>query len=295
MVIKQKTVIRQATREDVPQLTRLLNLQYRNKFNEEYIYWQYFNSVNENTIFCLEVDGTIGGMFGVLPKMLSNGMIGLQAADMLISKEFRGKGLFSEIASSAFSFFSNKDFCFVLPNLKGKTAVEKSLEWDTVCKINEWQLDLTQYKNVSAGGKEPAYSGRLLRFQYSDETFQWRFQNPLYKYDKRLFQDNNYAYVKTFFDALNEQEFLDIVYTSSDSISISTLTAFLSELQHHDKHVVLSSWAMPGTNMAKNLSRLGFAEIERERYLCISGEEIIVNQLKDPQRWDLLQSDTEFY
>jgi hypothetical protein len=286
--------MRPATIDDIAALTPLFVLQYGKKFRDEYFHWQYFNGINSNKIFVLEKDKEVIGCFGVLPKLLSNGMKALQAADMLIGADHRSKGYFSSLAKFAFAAYTEKDFCFVLPNLNGKLAVEAALGWKTVCRINEWQLDLENNKTGSVKIDHKPSQQTLLRFQYDTKTIEWRFKNPLYHYSKFEFPDNNYIVSKIFSDKLNRSEIVDIVYHSSDEIDPVSVKSFIDSLDKKaDNKKIVSCWALPGTKMATYLLSLGFIEINKDRFLCI--DDFGKSGLNDPLKWDILQSDTEFY
>jgi len=131
---------------------------------------------------------------------------------MLVEKAYRKQALFRQIAEYAFNCFEKKDFLFVLPNFAGKSAVERNLNWKTLFKINEWQLDSNDFhkeKFIKTSTEENSF----FSFKYAAGTLAWRFnQNPLYDYKKRVFSSGEYAYIKKYEDTLNKKSYIDIVF-----------------------------------------------------------------------------------
>lgn len=287
--------IRDAKSGDAPALLKLLNQQYYNKFNLEYIHWQYFDNEN-NKLSCLVNGDEIIGMFGVLKKDLTNGLIGLQASDMLIQEGYRGHGIFKNLADYAFQRYSKKDFLFVLPNLNGKNAVEKKLNWKTLFRIDEWQLTGKNFK-IDSPEFENGNSKSGISFKYSESTIKWRFfDNPLYTYKKIDLAHDEFVFIKNYEDLLNNKLYVDIVFFSSDNIQFSDLGKLITEIKRSNSaEINITTWALPGTVLSNTLQEMGFQAIRRERYFCISvcNELEIINN--ETQFWNLYQSDTEFY
>lgn len=288
--------IRDAKSEDAPAILNLLNHQYNNKFNQEYICWQYFGN-EDNKLSCLVNGDEIIGMFGVLKKELTNGLIGLQASDMLIKEGYRGYGIFNKLADYAFHRYPKKDFLFVLPNLNGRNAIEKKLKWDTLFRIDEWQLTTNEFECNSTVSGENRNPKSALSFKYSELTLKWRFElNPLYVYKKIYLTPDEFAYIKNYKDPLNNKHYVDIVYFSSDNIQFSDLGKLIREIKRSNTaEINITTWALPGTVLSNILREMGFQAIKRERYFCISvcNELEIINN--ETQFWNLYQSDTEFY
>jgi len=294
MVDVKSIEIREARIEDISQLLDLLNSQYNNKFNQEYFEWQYFNSSNDNKMFCAEMGARIVGMFGVLKKELNNGLIGLQASDMLLTENYRGHNIFSKLADYAFDSFKEKDFLFVIPNLNGKNAIEKNSKWETLFKINEWQLNINEFRFLPSWDK-PNSSAAVYSFNYPESTLDWRFnQNPLYNYKRIDLASEKFSYVKRYEDPVTRRSYIDIVFFSDDNIQFEELVGLIKGLTKTEKkEVILSTWALPGTNLAKHLPNLGFTEISKERYFCLYSYSD--KNLSNSGSWNIYQADTEFY
>lgn len=253
-------------------------------------------------LFCAFAKGKLIGMYGLQKRLLNNGTKAGQAIDMLISQEFRGKGVFKQLADHAVQCFQDVDLLCVFPNLHGKNAVEKSLGWKTVGKIDSMCVKPQSIIDVSEGHHEPWGFERdesLYRFVYDNSIRKWRFgEHSDYIYRYVSINEGDYAVTKIFIDPLNGHRFGDIVdYECENGNESNLMQLFLEVCYHFQEHSVhtITTWALPHTLLYKVLKAIGFSEISQERYFCVKVLNLQYTYLYDLANWHLVQSDTEIY
>jgi GNAT superfamily N-acetyltransferase len=273
--------------DDISQLSNFMFSQYRKDKSTGYFQWQFFESAYPTSLVVAESNNHIVGMLGLQKRMLVNGLIVGQAIDMLVSPEFRGKGVFAGMINYAVEQIDDIDILFVLPNLNGKIAVEK-LGWKTVGKIDDLILSSFQDKPIS----DQSLSQHLLRFEYTYDTLKWRFANHPENHYKYFQEYDDIAFLKLFHDNVNNIKFGDIVYW--EMVNPRFLKSIISYFVKQKAQAV-SCWALPGTNRYKTLKSIGFQPSPRERYLCYRNIREISFDLNLFLDWDLHQADAEFY
>ena len=292
---------RRAESIDIPQLVALFNSQYARKKGESYFLWQYFNSYYPTVLFCAFANGKLIGMYGLQKRLLNNGVKVGQAIDMLVSPEFRGKGVFKQLADHAVQCFQDVDLLCVFPNLNGKNAVEKSLGWETVGKIDSMCVKPQSIIDVSIGDTEPwefEQDQSLYKFAYDNDIRKWRFgEHPDYTY-RDVSNKEKHAGTKIFTDHHDRRRFGDIVEFECDLGNKSLLTDLFAKTCHYLKNQDvegITTWALPHTELHGVVKKLGFSELIRERYFCIKILNPQHKYLADFSCWHLVQADSEIY
>lgn len=296
------THFRQAQQSDIPQLVYLFNSQYARKKGKNYFLWQYFDSYYPTALFCAFENGKLIGMFGLQKRLLNNGAKAGQAIDMLVSPEFRGKGIFKQLADHAIQCFQDIDLLCVFPNLNGKNAVERSLGWKTAGKIDSMCAKPQSIIDVSEEGPEPWGFERdqsLYRFAYDNDIRKWRFgKHPDYTYHYISKNKERHAVTKIFTDPHDGIRFGDIVEFECDLGNKSLLTDLFAKTYHYLKNQDvegITTWALPHTELYGVVKKLGFSELIRERYFCIKILNPQYKYLADFSCWHLVQADSEIY
>lgn len=287
-----------AEEKDVNDLVDLINNQYNRKYIPEYFRWQYFYSAYPSALMCaFDKDEKPIGMFGVQKRELNNGAIVLQAIDLLLKKEYRGKGIFKILGEKALNYFEGVDLYCVLPNFNGKNSIEKSFGWQTITKINEMVLTVSpgsKGNNIELNEKI-ILSKNFVGFNNNNDIRNWRYvKHPIYKY--RIFETGNDIVVtKLFIDPVSKQKYGDIVEYHYSTENFNSL--FREALQdfYEKKVELISLWALPHTCLYPVFKNNGFDEIERERYFCVKINNPKYDYLYDIINWNLNQSDAEIY
>jgi hypothetical protein len=289
-----------ALEADIDQLIDLFNHNYIRKFNADYFMWQYFNSYYPAVLSCVFQNKLLIGVFGLQKRILNNGIFVGQAIDLLISKDFRGKGLFKELGNRAISFFNDVQLLCVLPNHNGKIAIENNFGWKTIAKINSLELNLDDYKTNKATN-ELLYclQKKDITFHYDNKIEYWRFQkHPNYRYHFISNEDQDIIVVKTFYNQLNKIKYGDLVLIKHLSNNNSSLVeVIINSIKFLLKLNVrrINTWALKHTLLYRILLSMNFIECPQERYFCVRTLVPKINYLENIENWQIFQADAEFY
>ena len=233
-----RTIIyRQAVKSDIPQLIDLMNSAYMRKKENAYFLWQYFDSYYPTVLFCAFANKQLVGMFGFQKRLLNNGVRVGQAIDMLVSPDFRGKGIFKQLAGLATQYFQDVDMMCVFPNLNGKIAVEKALGWTTIGTINSMCINPRAIRNEPGESPDllqPDREQSVYKFLYNTNIRRWRFdKHPDYTYDYVHIDDETFAVTKVFTDPGDGKRIGDIVEFECDLNSTLPLRKLFLEASQH--------------------------------------------------------------
>jgi hypothetical protein len=297
-----KITYRLAVPSDIPELVNFINSHYIRKKSPDYFRWQYYQSCYPSILMCAFQEKSLIGMFGLQKRKLLNGANTGQAIDLLVAPEWRGKGIFTELGKRATMFFQDLDLVCVFPNLNGKHASEKSLQWNTIGKIDSMVLNLNpevsfdSYVELHPGA---GFHSQLIQFEYTEKIQDWRFdQNPLYKYQRLPEKSKTFVVTKIFVDPVTGRRFGDIVYIEcplEKQELLQGLFAIACEYFRNQKVDSVTTWALPHTFFADVTKSFGFLVMPSERYFCVKVLMPKYEQLYDFSRWHLVQADAEIY
>ncbi len=290
---------RPAIKSDIPQLVNLMNSQYSRKKCESYFLWQYFNSIYPTVLMCALIDNKVIGMFGLQKRRLDNGAVVGQAIDLLVTTEWRRKGIFKRLGEKALSHFKDLDILCVFPNLNGKNACEKGLGWQTLSKINSMCIRHGYLRNRIEEFKSTYNKNTLYKFSYNKAIRKWRFdRHPEYKYSCVPENSRTFIITKVFIDPINGRLIGDIVDFECDLNDKTTLSElFLKGCLHLKEQDVenITTWALQHTPLREVVESLGFVEMPQERYFCVKILNKKYEYLYNFSRWHLVQADAEIY
>ncbi len=303
--------IRPVSIHEADQFIFLLNKTYSRKKTVDYFKWQYFDTPLKTALIGAFLSNKLIGCFGLQCRMLNNGLVGGQIIDIVVEEEYRGKGIFSEMANYAFDYFRNEmDFGFILPNVAGRQATEKALSWKNLytiktlmCKsysrVFERDSNITvidDWSNIVLGNKKDSLN--MLYFVREKEYLQWRFgKNPEYRY-VIIKRDDFFVVAKTFIDPVTGGKFGDIVDFGYGSKNLNPIRAiFISAINYFIESGIeeVTTWAFPHTPVYTILKNIGFAESQQERYFCLKPFRPHLDYLNDINNWFLIQADSEIY
>jgi len=296
--MSDKITFRYAEEKDIDGLVNLMNNHYARKYNAEYFKWQIFNSKYQSVLMCAfnEDDkpvATIGGQ----KKSLSNGAVILQPLDLLIQKEYRGRGIFRILYQSIVDYYKDFDIELGFANGNGVVSFDRFFEWKTIVKVDELILPVNKdfkLKSIKLN-QEILIENNCVRYTYNDEIRNWRFlENPLYKY-KIFKKDNNIIVVKVFTDPVSNKKYGDIVETSYENSKILELLQEAIEYLILQNINFISTWALKHTSLYNIFKSIGFVEEKRERYFCGKVVKKEYDFLNDAKSWELFQADAEIY
>jgi hypothetical protein len=291
--MSERITYRCAERIDAEKMADLINNQYARKKTVKYFFWQYFDSPLPSFSMTAWNGNELIGMFGVQQKILSDKTKAVQFIDLLIKKEWRGKGIFRELSLRAFALFPEAELFFVLPNKNGKDACEK-LGLRTIAKIDTL---IFRGKPKKPARKTPDKAGKYLHIVKKSADIKWRFkENPDYTYEKISIAKNGNAQIKVFTDPVSGTKYGDIV-----DVTVKKSDAYINvvkkALAHFQKNNIgeVTIWAFPHTEMYPKLLNEGFIPVPQERYFCINVLDKKHKNLYNIKMWDLQESDTEFF
>jgi len=293
-----KITFRKAKKADIPHLIDLMNAYYKRKKTEQYFFWQYFNSVYPAVLIIALADKKVIGIFGLQKRKLTNSAALGQAIDLLVSSEWRGKGIFKRLAEKALNYFSGIDAFCVFPNLQGKIACEKGLGWKTLGKINSLFLR-NKIKETVEVIKSYKPKQELIKFKYNSGIRKWRFeQNPVYKYSKVKINSGKFAIVKIFKDSQAKKCYGDVVdfgCNINDGLTLRKLFLEANLYLRKKGAKVITTRALPDTHLHKIVKSLGFIEVPQERFFCLKVLNPKYQNLYNFSKWHLVQADAEIY
>ena len=301
---------RMGGKTDVPKMVSLINSNYKRQKDDKYFIWQYFNDAVESGIVCAFDNGELIGMFGVLRReVIPDGLFGVQAIDLVVKKEWRGKGIFKTLGSIAEEYFKNTYLMFVLPNDNGKVACESSLSYRTLGKIKTYisgkftDDKMPEYKIASLSKwssiKTNAKNGSMM-FGRSPNYMNWRFtNNPLYLYEIVEIKNGYFGIVKVFIDPATKDVCGDIVDFECPLKDQDSIRDVANSCRHYlfvKKRVQsVTAWAVPYAKLHDLFTQVGFVPADRERYFLIKPLKKISDGYFDLGNWHLVEADSEVY
>ncbi len=296
---------RRAQSSDLEEAVRLMNAMYARKKNVNYFLWQYFDPRARASLYCAFEASVLVGLFGLQVKLLSNGLCCGQAMDMLVHKDFRKQGIFSALATFVLQKFKHLDLFCVFPNLAGKMATERGLEWKTLLKIpnnvgNVGDFASSDRTNDDCDNVREAVGNakaHTIAFQYDRRYSAWRFEaHPLYNY----FASSNrqaVAVMKIFVDPVRQETVGDIVHLEGieepDRLH-ELLDRSIAALRSRGVHLI-TTWAINRPVVERELRHKGFRQAAQERYFCLKVNRPDLEYLYSPEVWSLEQADTEVF
>lgn len=309
-MIKNGILYRKAKRNDIPKLVSLINSNYNRKKNEDYFKWQFFTQRLPSLIICAFKGKRLIGMFGLQKRfLLSSSLICAQAIDLLVSEDFRGKGIFTNMGSFAETEFKGLDFIFTLANTKGKSACQKGLSYKTINIVRTYELNknisfrknYAQIEKIGQNTKFKNFKHKLpkdtLRFKYEHFYRKWRYAlNPIYSYYIAKIKTGEFAIFKVFRDPITCRLSGDIVDFECLREEKDKLNSIILSSCHYLQEKLgirrLTIWAIPKTAIHDVVKDIGFNESNEKRYFCIKA---LTNNFSKNYFWDLVQADSEVY
>ncbi|NLT18807.1 MAG: GNAT family N-acetyltransferase [Clostridiales bacterium] len=122
-------IIREATEKDIPKIVELYETESNLPVNQDVLEWVYFNRKEYGTCLVIaEKNGRIIGSQGLIPiRMIGNKRVFLSAKSesTLISKQYRGQGIFEEMYSKIFEIAAQRGIIIIWGFTKATKAFVK--------------------------------------------------------------------------------------------------------------------------------------------------------------------------
>jgi GNAT superfamily N-acetyltransferase len=292
-------IYRPAEYSDVDQMAGLMNNEYKRKKDRSYFIWQYLRSSIPAVSFCAFYKDSLIGISGIQKKKLENGLNLGHAIDSIVLPEWRGKGVFQKLCSSALNYFSNLDALYAFTNLPGTNAYIKHFNWRKVYKIGSYLLTTNNLnKNIDCSNNNSFYSTKY-KFRHDDSYRDWRFfHNPEYVYHYIHTTEQVFSVVKLFTDPSTQRIYGDIVDFRCDihnAFQICELISASCDKLFQMGCEAITTWSLPNMLMSAILKEMGFVEDQQERYFIINVLNENVKDMYDIKNWHIVQADAELY
>ncbi|TAN45990.1 MAG: hypothetical protein EPN22_00550 [Nitrospirae bacterium] len=260
-------------RRDLGAVVSLIGPLYKIRRPPEFFSWQLFDNVHP-TIFWGAFDGEeLAGIFGIQKRVLTNGLIAGQMTGVNIGAGWRGKGLLKGMGDKAIGSFNDLDMVFIFSNEKAVepckaafglvyTAPIAALELSVHAKVrsiglsSEW-IDhgtLFPLKSLSHGQRTAFLCGRDFR--------NWRYsQSPYHRYQKLSLDEYRFAVVKMFHPpegGAGVGDIVDLECPPDDRHGLADLLHGACSGLIKDGAKVITTWALPGTELAEECASIGF-------------------------------------
>ena len=308
--MESESIIREAVRDDIPNIIKLLNPLYDYRRNQQFFLWQCFENVRSSVLLVAEENHDIVGMYGIQKTLTNTGLIGGQVSWINIAKHKRRSGLFAEMGAKAQIRFPSLDFIFIFANDCAVSACEKSLGMTFIGTLNrrilkdpvveppsESKIEIIQADTIFS---EVTRQDGFVSFQRGETYRRWRYAaSTEYRYFKLTPSTGGYAVIKLFHkDNSPEPVVGDIVDFECNLLDYKELICLFRtacfQLQRMGASAV-STWAASGTPLQGALQELGFQKSNHSSYFGIKALHDSCGNLCDFNSWHLVQSDATNY
>lgn len=291
--------IRRAITKDIPQLMALFNACTTSPKSEYFFHW--WNTIPSGSVtFCAVHDDTVIGMFVVLRRKLNNNLNCGVLMGLLISPEWRGRGLFKELGDTAMGYFEDIDLFCCLTNSIGKKVLEKNFNFRTIdniqtmCRADEPTgfklpdhhcIPITTY--VGFNGCMKSLDDTLM-FSADNEFRHWRFaRHPRNSYEMIQMDSGYFAVINKYFDENSGIKYGDIVDFELSILDEQRLTEVINNAYSIVKRDVdvVSIQAVPNHLSYKVANINGFRESNIKHCFCMKVKEPRNNYLYNPSNW----------
>lgn len=287
--------LRPACPEDAGALSAFFGRYYKQYKPASYFLWHYFSAEMPAVIMVADDGAIIRGTCGIVKRGFHGGRNAGQITDILVDTEFRGSGLFGQLLDAAMKSFSSVDVYVVLPNERGRRALERQRGWTTLSRVPLFTCrGQLSAGCVSRSAREPAPVAGL---HYDDKTCRWRFDlHPFNRYET-IECHGVRGRVKVFSErsAAEGTSLLSGDIVQVDEASPEKLIRWLSaSAEWFENHQVgeFGLWSLDDGPLAGAALASGFERREQARWFCVApGAREDVASWK----WRVCAADAEFY
>ena len=157
---------------------------WTNKFNKEYLEWQYFHNPNGKVVSynAFAEDGTLAAHYACIPiKMLLNGKeeLGLLSLNTATHPNHQGKRLFTKLADKTFEYAKANGYKFVIgvANANSTHGFLKHLGFYLIAPL-EFKIGMGDIFKSEI----PVTKNRVI---WDNESLMWRLQCPEFTYSAK--------------------------------------------------------------------------------------------------------------
>jgi len=292
--------IRKAVTEDIPKIVELFNANTAPPKSEYFFHW--WNSLPSVT-FCAVYQGNIVGMFVVLRRKLINNLNCGVLMGLIVKKEWRGGRLFKVLGDKAMNYYDDMALFCCLTNTRGKKALEKNLDFSTICSIETMVMAsdsrLNVHKKCQASALVPVSSdtafdnskiekGDVIMFLADQYFRRWRFaQHPRHSYQMMRIDSDEFIISNKYYDEESKISYADIVDFETPSLKEDRLMDLFScaYLTLRNDVDMVTIQAVPDSLLHSAVKRIGFAGSDIRHFLCVNVKDRRNDYLYDPSNW----------
>jgi len=295
-------LIRDATPEDIPAISALVNSIYDYEWPTEWYMWQCFENPYE-TVFKIALEGDlVVGMFGMIVKKVAvshiigdctwgthkgDGIMGFRVAQVVwinTRSDYRGRDIFSRLYEHCRADLKVDAMC-IIANKAGLDAC-KRIGMYHIGSMERLVLDADDASTVRPPIEDYQQTPHNV-LQFSRPDSRWRFsKHPVYTYVS--LQAGVTVYTKRY------EEYVDIVSYPCLKIKRDTDLLF-SEVIDSFGGGKFTTWANPSLPHYPVLKRMGFKESGHKNYFAMAVFNQSAKELYDYERWHLVQADATNY
>lgn len=297
--LNEGLIIRKADLTDSVGFTSLMRKYYYRKGNEKYFQWRFFSCPKPSILYVITTkENVIIGAYGSNIFTLTNGKRCALAVDLIISDQYRNRGLLFLLENKIKAFAKKNDCAYLLciPNILGMKAHTKIEGWQMVRTIPKLVLKPDKLNSLKDDPKGKIID-KNISFEYSKTSLHWRFdENPEYQYlDIKL--GSSQSYIKIFCDTTKKIRLGDIVYYSSSPSSKSEFSKLIDmsvkKLWIMNAQQIIT-WCNKNSSLFEVFINLGFVLEDQPRYLCVKSLSLTET---DPVLldWQVLPADSEVF
>lgn len=266
-----KPKILRAGPDDICGIVNLFNKYVTPKKTESFFHWW---NQTPSVVLYATFDDEIVGTFVVIRRTLTDGTSIGVLMGMVVDREWRGGGLFSEMGKLAMSYFPDISTFCCLTNASGKKALERSLYFETIGTSN------ILIKRGSPLGEGNFYRGlppitvdypvaegepsNGIEFVSDWDFKKWRYaMHPYNTYRIVSGESSNNIVVNKYQSTDTGYRYVDIVDFNDTDLFDATIPKLSNGVEG------VTAQAIPGTPLYRLLLEMGFVDAEAKHFICI--------------------------
>jgi GNAT superfamily N-acetyltransferase len=296
--------------EDAAAFCGVMNSLYARKVNEDYYYWQFFDTPHHCGLVFIEVEGEVVGNLGLHLIPLRTGELIAWCIDIAISKSHQGIGLFQHLyhAVEEFALSNQAGALAVMGNPNAHQVLTQKFGWVGVREIDTFALrgfpsTGAPLATLTAPSSDPAWYSNP-NSNFADRSAKWltrRFsRNPRYQYAFYEFKVGSESEIlavsKEFTDPVTAATYIDIVeFLSTTNEKKAVLNALEQILNNAPSGAQFVTWLETRSTFDEVARDLGFKPMNKPRFFDMKLLDDEKSHLLESDRWHLTMQDAEVY
>lgn len=292
----------------VDKFENLYNSCFSCKTDKDKLLWRYINNPCKGIYVNVAIENKkIISNYAVSPILLDVEGRKVKAAlslNTMTHRDYRGKGLFVELANELYEKLENDGFEIVIgfPHYTSNRGFMEKLDWNCVYEIPTLELDLKNRANTTKKVDSINIANVINKYKSNnskvsiyknEEVLKWRYlKNREFKYESIQYE-NSYLIFKEYKDILNLVD-----YSISKNEDFDKLIKGLIDLAMYRKKNKITTWFSCYDKKHLYLEKYGFCNKEPITYFGVKilnnfiGDE---NYILNYKNWDIKMGDDNIY